>query len=131
MGSRVRHLDFDALLRRMHRTVAIDQNGLHDVRVRVEHESLHVDSTLIEMSGATIVRGSNVANQNVLLHVVHPPHLALHIPLRGSAAPYVPATNVALPTSAGAAALVLIPTHHSTVALREGERNEVLRINLT
>src|SRR5262249_28114643 len=74
---------------------------------------------------------SNVAHQNVLLHVVHPPHLALHVPLRGSAAPYVPATNVGFPTATGAAALVLIPTNDSTVALSEGVRNEALRINLT
>jgi len=105
---------------------------LREFELALDGPPLLARSRLLSSGAFTFIRGENLANEDlVLCNEASAPMIALHAPLRGSAASFVDGLGAPIADRVGTVQLFASPTSYSTVRLRAGVKNEAFRIIIT
>jgi hypothetical protein len=121
--------DFRALFANATRRVRHGPGGVHELELKLAGPPLRARSLLLSSGSLLFVRGENQAHSDLLLqHEGAAPLVALHTPLRGSAAPTT--AGLALTEQIGAVQLFAAPDSCTTVRLRARVKNEAFRISI-
>jgi AraC-like DNA-binding protein len=103
-----------------------------DLQVEFDTGVMKLSSHIVIAPGVTIVRGRNVARDDIVLSgEQEEPLVALQIGLRGTASTRIEGLEEPFRNYGGHATLVFTPPGPFEVALEEGTTNEVLRLNFT
>jgi len=130
MAAHLTSHDFWSLMNANSTSTSAD--SIRDVRVEFDADVMKLSSHLVIAPGITIVRGCNVARDDVLLTgEQEQPLVALQIGLRGTASTRIEGMKEPLFSYGGHTALVFTPPSAFEVALAQGTTNETFRINLT
>src|SRR5262249_49296849 len=126
----MREIDFGAMLAAGAGAASTDLNGIHDVPLRVDNESVAAAGSMTMIGGISIIRGTFLARHDLLFHVDYAPHVALIAMLHGRPSRRLAPGDLRLPDRVGAAAFIVAPPRQSSAAVADVVY-ERLRINFT
>jgi len=123
--------DFRTLFRDAQRRVIHGAGNVRELRIDLEGPPLWAHSRLLSSGDLLFVLGENVAGEDLLLrHEGAAPLVAVHAPLRGSAAATMDGFESSITGRAGELQLFVSPTSSSTVRLHAHVKNQAFRVAL-
>jgi AraC-like DNA-binding protein len=111
-------------------STAASAHAVSDVRVAFDTDVMKLRSHIVVASGITVVRGSNLAREDLRLTGEQAsPLVALQIGLRGSAVTRIAGVKHPFTNGGGRAGLMFTPPGAYEVSLEKGATNETFRVN--
>jgi AraC-like DNA-binding protein len=124
--------DLQTLFRHARRQVIDGVGNVREVRIDLDGPPLRAHSRLLSVKGLLFVFGENLAGEDLTLrHEGAQPIVAVHAPLRGSAASTMDGLGDSITGRAGEVQLFASPSSHSTVRVQAHVKNQAFRIALT
>jgi AraC-like DNA-binding protein len=123
--------NFHTLFRSARRQVTAGTGHVRELTLDLDGPPLWAHSRLLSSDGLLFVLGENRAGEDLVLrHEGAQPMVAVHAPLRGSAAATMDDLGTAITAHAGELQLFASPSSSSTVHLRAHVKNQAFRVAL-
>jgi AraC-like DNA-binding protein len=121
--------DFHVLFQNARRQVIDGAANVREVRLELDGPPLRAHSRMLSSGGLFFVLGENLAGEDLMLRYESAqPLVAVHAPLRGSAAATMDGLGSAVTGRAGELQLFVSPSSSSTVRLHAYVKNQAFRV---